>query len=65
MTHCNKEEWRHLAINCKSTGFFHDWMPIAWIKSEGGGDEVSTLLCTKCFKDIDITSIFLNRRHDL
>jgi hypothetical protein len=59
----NPEEWRKKALNCQygpETINYHDWIPIAYHINQFSKN-VSTMMCGKCFHEINISEAFENR----
>ena len=53
-------EWRRKAANCPENEDRHSWITIAWTVS-GKGKHLSTLMCTNCFHEINISEVFHHR----
>ena len=54
------ENWRFKAKNCPETYASHDYQAISWIITPKTKN-VSTLMCMKCFHEINITDVFQHR----
>ena len=54
------EEWRDKAQKCSLANERHEWIPIAWRLSQQS-KHVSTMMCGKCFHEINISEAFEHR----
>ena len=60
LTMDKSEEWRKKATECDSDSKLHEWIPLAWSISPHA-KHVSTLMCAKCFHEINISEAFEHR----
>ena len=57
------QDWKRKALSCpdgKTAGSGHEWMPIAWRVSLTG-KHLSTIMCTRCFHEVNISEAFQHR----